>query len=76
MPKIARLFANGGSQAVRLPAEYRFDCSEVMIEKVGDVVLLKPVRKDWDEFFDAPEVAPADFLSDRGDTAPQDRKLF
>ena len=31
----AKIFENGGSQAVRLPKEYRFDASEVSINKSG-----------------------------------------
>ena len=39
----AKLFRHGGSQAVRLPKAFRFDGSEVVIEKQGADVLLKPV---------------------------------
>lgn len=39
----AKIFRHGGSQAVRLPKAFRFAGSEVMIEKHGDDVLLKPV---------------------------------
>ena len=39
----AKIFRHGGSQAVRLPKAFRFEGSEVLIEKHGDDVLLKPV---------------------------------
>jgi antitoxin VapB len=42
MAHLAKLFTNGRSQAVRLPAEYRFKSKEVYIrrnEVTGDVVL-------------------------------------
>lgn len=39
----AKIFRHGGSQAVRLPKAFRFDSTEVQIEKHGDDVLLKPV---------------------------------
>jgi antitoxin VapB len=42
----AKLFVTGGSQAVRLPAEFRFDGDEVDTRRdatTGDVVLPKPV---------------------------------
>jgi antitoxin VapB len=38
----AKLFKHGGSQAVRLPKAFRFQGTEVIIEKRGDGVLLKP----------------------------------
>ena len=42
MPKTAKLFRNGRSQAVRLPSEYRFEGSEVFVRRdpaTGDVIL-------------------------------------
>ena len=39
----AKIFQHGGSQAVRLPRAFRFQGTEVRIEKQGDDVLLKPV---------------------------------
>ena len=55
MSQVAKLFTNGRSQAVRLPAACRFDTREVFIRKdaqTGDVILSrKPAT--WDGFFDA-----------------------
>jgi antitoxin VapB len=39
----AKIFQHGGSQAVRLPKAFRFSGSEVLIEKHGDEVILRPV---------------------------------
>jgi virulence-associated protein VagC len=50
MSQTAKLFANGRSQAVRLPAAYRFDSTEVFIRKdaaSGDVILSRRPA-DWD----------------------------
>ena len=41
----AKLFQHGGSQAVRLPKAFRFEGTEVVIEKRGDEVVLKPKSK-------------------------------
>ena len=46
--KTAKLFTHGGSQAVRLPKEFRFDGGEVRIRRDGDKVILEPVKTDWD----------------------------
>jgi antitoxin VapB len=48
----AKLFKNGRSQAVRLPAEYRFEGDEVLIRRdpvTGDVILSPRNKKfeDW-----------------------------
>ncbi|OCQ53895.1 Antitoxin VapB1 [Photorhabdus australis subsp. thailandensis] len=63
----AKLFMDGKSQAVRLPAAYRFDSDKVFIRKdseTGDVILsCKP--HDWTGFFAALKgtTIPNDFLS-------------
>ncbi len=53
MTATAKLFAHGGSQAVRLPKAFRFEGSEVSIRKEGDAVILEPIRpqESWDAFF-------------------------
>ena len=76
MSKKAKLFQNGGSQAIRLPAEFRFQTDEVQIEKVGNTLVIRPVKTTWDDFFSDPVTAPDDFLADRGDEPPQKRELF
>jgi antitoxin VapB len=42
----AKLFMTGRSQAVRLPKEFRFDGKEVRIRRVGNGVLLEPMKFD------------------------------
>lgn len=49
--KTAKLFTHGGSQAVRLPKEFRFDGVEVRIRKEGDRVILEPAIPDWTTFW-------------------------
>lgn len=46
----AKLFRNGGSQAVRLPKDYRFDGEEVLIHREGRRVVLEPAD-EWPESF-------------------------
>jgi antitoxin VapB len=43
---IAKIFMHGRSQAVRLPKEYRFEGNEVLVSKVGNKVILEPLRKE------------------------------
>jgi antitoxin VapB len=79
MPRTAKLFRNGRSQAVRLPSEYRFEGSEVYVRRdadTGDVILSRR-PESWRDFFELMKTIelPEDFLADRGDTPPQKRKL-
>lgn len=69
MSQRAKLFTNGRSQAVRLPAAYRFDAKEVFIRRdarTGDVILSRK-PETWNDFFAALKGAnvPADFLNDK-----------
>lgn len=69
MTQTAKLFTNGRSQAVRLPAAYRFEGKEVFIrqdEETGDVILSRK-PPDWTGFFAALKGAevPADFLDQK-----------
>jgi len=80
MPRTAKLFTNGRSQAVRLPADLRFEGTEVFIRQdpeTGDVILSRR-PESWDNFFELTSQAniPEDFMSDRQDTPPQKRDLF
>lgn len=48
----ARLFANGGSQAVRLPRAFRLPGKEVRIRREGRAVILEPVvGEEWPKGF-------------------------
>lgn len=65
MSKKAKLFQNGGSQAVRLPADYRLEGDEVQIENVGNMLVLRPMVWSWSEFFTSPVTLPDGFLIER-----------
>ena len=69
MTQVAKIFTNGRSQAVRLPAAYRLDTKEVFIRQdaeTGDVILSRRPTT-WDGFFAALQEAdvPADFLNEK-----------
>jgi antitoxin VapB len=76
MAQTAKLFMNGRSQAVRLPAEFRFSGREVFIERQGDAVVLRPKPAGWDDFFGRPSQVPPDYLAGRQDLEPEQRDLF
>ncbi len=65
----ARVFMTGRSQAVRIPAEFRFDADEVFVRRdaqTGDLILSQS-SSSWDEIFAAIDAAefPADFMAER-----------
>lgn len=74
--KTAALFINGRSQAVRIPKEFEFEgVAEVEISREGDALVLRPARKTWTSFADAP-FADADFLLDRTDVVEDGRVVL
>lgn len=87
MGHIAKIFQTGRSQAVRLPAAFRFDTREVYVrrdEATGDVILSRRPA-DWSQLLGAIAIASAsasaktesrDFVADRVDPPPQERELF
>jgi antitoxin VapB len=42
MPRYARVFQSGNSQAVRLPKEFRLDVDEVEVSREGEAIILRP----------------------------------
>jgi antitoxin VapB len=74
----AKVFYSGRSQAVRIPAEFRFSTDEVYVRRdpqTGDLILSESPAKTWKEIFAALDEAdvPDDFLVDRDTRPPQKR---
>ena len=68
----AKLFKHGGSQAVRLPKQYRFvGQREVRIRREGERVVLEPIRRKWSQQF-LKLAGSAEDLPYPGEPAPAD----
>lgn len=73
----AKLFQNGRSQAVRLPKEFRFNGDEVVINKIGDIVILMPKENKWSGFLNSLELFSDDFMNDdREQSTVQERETL
>ena len=71
----AKVFENGRSQAIRLPKECRFSSDEVMVNKIGDIVILLPKKSKWDSFMKAIDMFSEDFMEDgRAEDVMQERE--
>ena len=71
----AKIFENGRSQAVRLPKECRFSSDEVMVNKIGDIVILLPKQNKWESFFQAIDMFSEDFMEEgRANDGVQERE--
>ncbi|MBU5469917.1 antitoxin [Falcatimonas sp. MSJ-15] len=70
----AKIFENGRSQAVRLPKECRFNTDEVVVNRIGDIVLLMPKTNKWSSFMQAIDMFSDDFMENgRDDGKVQER---
>ena len=74
----ARVFMSGRSQAVRIPAEFRFDTDEVYVRRdiqTGDLILSRS-PSNWDEIFATLDKAgiPDDFMADRRQGVAEERE--
>lgn len=48
----AKIFENGRSQAVRLPKNFDLNVDEVVVQQLGDAVILVPKEALWQTFMD------------------------
>ena len=75
--ELAKLFLNGGSQAVRLPKTCRFDGDEVLVKRIGSVVILMPKDDPWRSMLDSLDLFTDDFLAEEIEDLPlQERKVL
>ena len=72
-----RVFRNGNSQAVRIPAELAYDNTdvEVEIERVGDELRIRPMRRPLADVLKKFAKFGPDFMTEgRGDHEQADRE--
>ena len=64
----AKIFKNGRSQAVRIPKDYAFEgVTELTVQKLGQKLILEPVRKSWLTLNDESMPVDDSFLAERPD---------
>ena len=66
----AKVFTNGGSQAVRLPKNCRFADSEVYVKRIGNVVMLIPQGDPWSAMLNGLDLFTDDFLNEEVEPLP------
>jgi len=70
----AKIFTNGRSQAVRLPKEFRFSCSDVFIKKIGKIVVLIPKDDPWSVLANSLDQFSDDFMECRDQPVQDSRE--
>ena len=70
----AKIFTNGGSQAVRLPKDCRFEGDEIIVHKVGSIVMLFPKEDKWQSMLASLDLFTDDFLSEPVESLPLEER--
>lgn len=70
----AKVFVNGRSQAVRLPKKFRFDTDEVIVQQLGDAVLLVPKESLWKTFMEGIDSFTDDVFREGRDQGVQEER--
>lgn len=67
----AKLFKNGRSQAVRLPANCRFTGTDVYVKKFEGIVLLIPKDDCWATLINSLDQFTEDYMASRSQPVEQ-----
>jgi len=76
---ITKIFKNGNSQAVRIPAELAFDRYDldVEIERIGDEIRIRPARRSLGQVMSKFARFSSDFMDlGRGDNQETERDVL
>jgi antitoxin VapB len=74
MLAIAKVFNTGRSQAVRVPKEFRFEESDLIINRIGKTTMLNPKNDPWATLKSVAGKATKDFMSPREQGNVETRK--
>jgi antitoxin VapB len=75
--KTVKVFKSGNSQAIRIPKEYQVNEEELIINKIGNSIILFPRNDPWDLFKKSLSEFSDDFFAEgRKQPAMQKRDSF
>ena len=70
----AKIFSNGGSQAIRLPKTCRFDDDEVFVNRKGNIVMLIPKEDRWKNMVRSIDYFTDDFMIETYPPSTEDKR--
>lgn len=65
-----------GSQAIRIPDDFKINDDKVYIKKVGNALYIIPFHQPWQSVTDSLEHFTSDFMENRNQPAEQYRESF
>ncbi|MBQ6400600.1 MAG: AbrB/MazE/SpoVT family DNA-binding domain-containing protein [Clostridia bacterium] len=70
-------FMSGRSQAIRIPKDYRLEEAELIINRIGDSLVITPKHSLQEAFFSGIAMLPEDFLAEgRPEEATNERVIL
>lgn len=70
----AKVFENGRSQAVRLPKKFRFNAEEVIVQQLGEAIILAPKESLWQTFMEGLDSFTDDIFQDGRSQGSQEER--
>jgi len=71
----AKVFMTGGCQAVRIPKKYKLDVEEVIIDYLGDKLVLTPKRSNkWMDIYNRMKQMPDSKIQETIEDLPQQER--
>lgn len=61
----AKVFDSGNSQAIRIPKKFKLKGKEAYITKIGDAIVILPMKQKWNSLISSIDKFSDDFLTDR-----------
>jgi len=65
-----------GSQAIRLPDNYKINDDKVYVKKIGNALYLIPFHNPWQNLFESLDKFTPDFMEERNQSENQTRETF
>ena len=65
-----------GSQAIRLPDNYRINDDKVYVKRIGNALYLIPFHHPWQNLFESLDKFTPDFMEERNQSDNQTREAF
>lgn len=73
--KTVKIYKKGSSQEIILPKKYEFDVDELVVYRIGEIVILTPKTNIWSTFMQTIDMFSDDFMQDgRNDSLKQKRE--
>ena len=68
--------SNDGSQAIRIPDDFKINDDKVYIKKVGNALYIIPFHNPWQNVSDGLNSFTSDYVEDRNQPSEQARESF